>query len=155
MIQSFEKEIKGNKYLITQFPARQNLLFIAKWTKNLKAIAPLLKTLTEGSISELMETDLASLDFAGMLESFCTNLEPQAFTDLIFESFKYVKVITEEKPQGIGLDDGNNFDMFFAGKTDHLFLVLWAILKINIFGDNTDFFLELTTKVKAVKKTRK
>jgi len=154
MIQSFEKEIKSNKYFITQFPARQNLLFIAKWTKNLKAVAPLLKSLSEESISNLLDTDLASLDFAGMLESFCNGLEPQIFTDLIFDSFKHVKVIIEEKPQGISLGDGNNFDMFFAGKIDHLFFVLWEILKINIFGDNTGFFSEITTKVKTIQKAK-
>lgn len=149
MIQSFEREIKGNKYTITAFAARPNLLFISKWTKQLKAIAPLLKNLAEKGYSNI---DTDDLDFAGMLESFCDSLNPQTFSDLVFDSFKSVNVITGsgEDEKAINLAIGNIFDEYFAGKMGHLFVVLWEILKINVFGGNKDFFSEAITKVKTV-----
>lgn len=153
MIQSFEREIKGNKYTITQFAARPNLLFIAKWTKQLKSIAPLLKTLSDKGINGVLDADVSNLDFAGMLESFCESLSPQAFSDLIFESFKNVSVISEDEAgelKAVNLANGNNFDMYFAGKMGHLFIVLCEVLKINIFGGDNDFFTDAITKAKAV-----
>lgn len=143
MIEELEREIKGYTYKITTLPARANLLFAAKWAKHLKPVAPLLKSLS--NTTNILDIDLSTLDFQGMLESLCDNLEPKQFSDLIFDSFKNAKVITDDFPNGLDLSNAGNFDMFFSGKLDHIMFVLFEILKINIIG-KSDFFLKLTTK---------
>lgn len=149
MIEEIEKEIKGYKYLFKQLPARQNIMFAAKWAKQFKPLAALMKALSKAkTVSDLMDSDISDLDFSGMFESICENLEPDKFSSLVFDSFRSIKVITEECPNGVSLNQELSFDLFYAGKLDHIMIVLFEIVKFNIFGGNSDFFTKIITRAK-------
>lgn len=124
MIETKEKEINGVLYSVTQLPARRALRLQSKLVKLLgSSVANLF---SEGSTNK----DLLKA-FPKAVTALSNQLDEKSFDNLVNELVEY-NLRIDGKEFNI-----RDFDLFFSGKLNDLFLLLAFILQVNFM----DFFL--------------
>ena len=134
--QSEPREIDGETYTVTQFPASKNLRL---WTRIVRLLGEPLGALVQGAVAAGGLALSAAVDIQGAVKALAEKLEPLEFESLVRDllSGTFVKGVG---PDGnvVAKDVADVFDGLFAGRMTTLFKVLAFVMEENY----ADFFAQ-------------
>lgn len=120
-IETQEKEINGDRYTVTQLPARRAIRLKAKLIKILgPVIAQIFVTVTDAKSSEASQ----KTNMVKAVELLGANLNEVDFENTI------VEILQGVRKNGIELVPAI-IDLEFAGEIDVLYQVVWFVLEVN------------------------
>lgn len=121
MIETFEKQINGSNYSVTQLPARRALKLQAKL---LKLLGPAMSEIFLAAAKDISRADLA---IPNAIRILANDIDDKTFDAFVMEMLQGVR------KDGIELNE-KTVDLEFAGNLNELFLVLQYVLEVN-YGD--------------------
>lgn len=125
MIETFEKKIGENSYMITQLPARRALKLQAKLFKMIGPAIGAMISVDEKNSDSLKEMTPKAL------QMLADNIDDKTFDSLVLEILQGVR------KNGSEITD-KTIDLQFAGSLNELFMLIKEVVEVN-FGD---FFRE-------------
>lgn len=129
MIENKEKTIGGNKYIVTQFPARRALKLK---TRLLKLVAPSLFSAFGNSGTNIMEAKVDSTMLKSAVSALVDRLDADEVEDLV------ISLLASTRREGKELNAAE-FDRVFAGNFGEMYSALVFVLEVN-FGSFLDQF---------------